>query len=355
MAKADAMPAPAPNTAAAQVARMSKVQKLAVLLTMLGPEAASQILKNLDEQEVQFVSAEMAKLGLVPQEVQREILREFSEVAVAASTGVLGGVDFTTEALEKSVGQFRAAEIVARIAPKPAPTATLHQFAEMDVRQIYNLIRDEQPQTIALILSYLPQDKASNLFLMLRAETRDAVVERLATLGPTPVEVVEQVVAVLQRKLGANPTRALNQTGGVKQAAGLLNVIDRNLSKTLLVSLEERNPELVAAIRQAMFTFEDLVRLDRASLQKILREVETRDLAMALKSASDELKAKLLGCLSRRAAEGITEEIAFLPPLKAREVQAVQLRIIEVVRRLEGEGELDLGEATNPQSSEVLA
>ncbi|MBI3876002.1 MAG: flagellar motor switch protein FliG [Verrucomicrobia bacterium] len=343
------------NAAAAQVARMSNGQKLAVLLTMLGPESAAQILKNLEEQEMQAVSAEMAKLGLIPQDVQREILREFSEVAVQASTGVLGGVDFTTTALEKSVGQFRAAEIVARVAPKPAPTATLHQFAEMDVRQIYNLIRDEQSQTVALILSYLPPDKASNLFLMLRAEVRDAVVERLATLGPTPVEVVEQVVSVLQRKLGANPTRALNQTGGVKQAAGLLNIIDRNLSKSLLVTLEERNPDLVAAIRQAMFTFEDLVRLDKPSLQKIMREIETRDLAMALKTASEALKIKLLGCLSRRAAEGIAEEIAYLPPLKPRETQAVQLRIIEVVRRLEGEGEIDLSEATNPHANEVLA
>jgi flagellar motor switch protein FliG len=334
---------------------MTKLQKLAGLLVIVGPESAAQVLKHLDEHELEAVSAEMSKMTLISQELQREILREFSEVAVQASASVRGGLDYTQQVLEKSVGSFKTSDIISRVAPTRPPVAATQQIADLEARQIVNLIKAEQPQTIALICSYLSPEKCGQVLLLLKPDAREAVVERLATLAPTPIEVIEKVLEVLTQKSGAKHTRALNQTGGVRCAAHVLNAMDKNLSKQLLGALEERNPELGQAIRQKMFTFEDLVMLDTPSLQKILREVDMRDLAVALKTASDKLKAALLGSISRRAAEAVNEEMSFMGPLKLRDIEAAQLRVIEVVRRLESDGELDLGASKADTRDEVLA
>ena len=201
----------------------------------------------------------------------------------------------------------------------------------------------EQPQTITLVVSYLPADKAAQLLTMLRTELRQDVIERLATLAPTPVEVVEKVIEVLSKKMGGRGTRALNQTGGLKSAASLLNALDKNLAKSLILSIEERNHDLGQAIRQKMFTFEDIVSLDIQSIQKILREVDMRDLAIALKTASEQLKTSLLAAISKRAAESVKDEMMYMGPLKMREIEMAQIRIIEVMRRLESEGEIETG------------
>jgi flagellar motor switch protein FliG len=344
--------APAPAAASAAPAapdytKLNKIQKLAALLVMLGPDPAASVLKSLDPHEVDAVSAEMAKLDMVPHELQLFILKEFSEVAVRAGTSMRGGVEVTRASLEKALGLFRASDIIGRVAPTRAPVAAMASIADMDARQIFNLIRHEQAQTIALVLSYVSPDKAAAVFTLLRPEQRDQIIERLATLAPTPVEVVEKVVEVLTAKLGVNQTRALNQTGGVKTAADILNAMDKAQSKSLLLNIESRNPELTQAIRQKMFTFEDLVTLDPPTLQRILREVDMRDLAVALKTASDKLKAMLLASISKRAAEAIAEEIAFMGPIKLRDIESAQLRVIDIVRKLEADGEIDLGEARN--------
>jgi flagellar motor switch protein FliG len=336
--------AAAPESAAPplDVATMTKVQKLAALLIIIGPEAAAQVMKHLDEHELDTVSGEMAKMAMIPVEIQREILKEFTGVAVEASTAILGGVGYTQNALEKSVGLFRATNIVGRVAPSRTPVAAMQQIVDMEPRQIYNLLKHEQPQTISLVMSYLGSEKSAQLLVLLRPEMREAVVERLATLAATPIEVVEKVVDVLNHKVGTKHTRAMNQTGGLKMAAELLNALDKNISKTLLIALEERNADLGVGIRQKMFTFEDLVVLDPPSLQKILREIDMRDLAVSLKSASEKLKSALLACISKRAAETVNEEMSFMGPLKLKDIEAAQMRIIEVVRRLESEGEIEL-------------
>lgn len=321
---------------------MTKVQKLAALLIVIGPEAASQVMKNLDEHELDTVAGEMAKMPMIPQELQRDILKEFTGVAVEASTCILGGVGYTQNALEKSVGVFRATNIVGRVSPTRTPVAAMQQIIEMEPRQIHNLLKQEQPQTIALVMSYLGSAKSAQLLVLLRPETRESVVERLATLAATPIEVVEKLVEVLNHRVGTKPTRALNQTGGMKMTAELLNSLDKNISKTLLIALEERNADLGAGIRQKMFTFEDLSSLDLPSLQKVLREIDMRDLAVSLKSASEKLKSTLLACISKRAAETVNEEMSFMGPLKLKDIEAAQGRIIDVVRRLESEGEIEL-------------
>ncbi len=334
--------------------KMTKLQKLAALLIILGPDSAAQMLKNFDEHELEAISLEMSKLTVISQELQREILREFTEVAVQASTSILGGVTYTKNALEKSVGLFRASDIIGRIAPAPVPVVAMQQIIDMDSRQLFNLLKYEQPQTIALIVSYLSAEKSSALLMLLRSELRDQVIERLATLAPTPIEVVERIVEVLNARAGVKSTRALNQTGGLKNAAELLNSIDKNISQSMLMELEKRNPELGQAIRQKMFTFDDLSLLDGGSLQKVMREVDMRDLAVALKTASPKLRAALLASISKRAAETVNEEISFLGPLKKKDIEAAQMRIIDSVRQLETEGEIDLSAATSTSRDEIM-
>jgi flagellar motor switch protein FliG len=238
-----------------------------------------------------------------------------------------------------------------RISASRPPSPELQKLAVLESSQIVNVLRTERAQTAALVTSCLPPHKASQVLALLPNDLREQVVERLATLGPTPVEVVDRTVMLLLEKVGSGDARALSQTGGVKVAATLLNGMDKRLSQTLLASLEERNPELGQAIRQKMFTFDDLVRLDATYLQRLLREVDLRDLAVALKRANDQLKAVLLGCISKRAAETVNEEISFLGSVKNKEVEAAQLRIVNVLRRLETEGEIELGESEDKEAA----
>jgi flagellar motor switch protein FliG len=349
------MSAASDNSSNPEISKLTKIQKLAILLIILGPDGASQILKNLDEHELEAVSAEMSNQVFVSQRTQQDILREFSEVALIASTSMRGGLDVTQATLEKALGSFKASHVINRISPSRAPTGPMQKLLDLDARQIIHLIRQEQPQTIALIVSYLSPEKASEVLEMLKEDQRGQVIERLATLSPTPIEVVEKVVDVLVSKIGAKPTRALNQTGGIKSAADLLNALNKETSKTILSNLDESNPDLGASIRKKMFTFEDLAQIDLAGLQKIMREVDIRDLAVALKTASEQLKSTLLHAISKRAGETVKEEMDFLGSLKLKEIEAAQMRIIEVVRRLESDGELELQSNKENSDSVVFA
>jgi len=336
-----AVPEPTPLPATG-VSTLPPPQKLAMLLTMLGAEGAAQILKHLEEREVEAVTAEMARLGAISQEAQTEVLREFGQVVVETATAVRGGADFAQTVLEKGLGAPKAAAVLTRLNPSRLPAAGLQQLTDLEPGQLYNLLKRERAQTIALVASCLPPVKAAQLLALLPADQRESVVERLAMLGPTPVEMVEKVIAVLLQKAGPSQPRVLSQTGGLKTAALVLNGLDKRLSQSLLSGLEERNPELGQAIRQKMFTFEDLVRLDAAALQRVLREVDLRDLAIALKRASEQLKTVLLGAISKRAAETVNEEMGYLGAIKLRDIEAAQVRIIAVLRRLETEGEIQL-------------
>ena len=340
------MPAIADISAApAEGAALTRIQKLAALLVMLGPESAGQILKQFTSREIEAISREMSRFNLITLEQQEEILSEFSEVAIAASTSLTAGVEVTRNTLEKALGTLKAGDILSRIAPTRAPVGAMQTIAEMDARHIFNLIRDEQAQTIAFVMSYLPPEKAAQVFALVRPEQRDTILERLATLAPTPLEVAEKVVDVLTAKLGIKQTRAFSQTGGVTPAADLLNAMDKTLTRSLLNNIEQRNPELCQAIRKKMFTFEDLLRFRPETIQRIMRETDMRDLSLALKKASEPLKKLLLSNISRRGAEAVREEMSMMGTVKLRDVEAAQFRIIDSVRKLEIEGEIDLDES----------
>jgi len=321
-------------------------QKLAGLLLILDPDNASHILKQLDPHDLEAVSMEMTKFRTISRELQAYILSEFSGVAVDAVSAISVRADNVQHLLEKSVGSFRASDIMGRVQPSRPPASAMQRMLEMDARHIFNQLRYERPQTIAMVASYLTPEKCSQLLGLMAAEQRDSVIERLASMSPTSIEVVENVVEVLHSKFAHNRVRALNQTGGAKAAAQVLNAMPKPLSKSILESLKERNPELSQAVMQKMFTFEDLERLDSKILQKILQTVDSRMLTVALKGASEKVSQKLLSCLSKRAAESVREEISFLGALKAKEIEAAQMQVIEVVRQLETEGEIELEELT---------
>jgi flagellar motor switch protein FliG len=335
----------APTEAGTENAVLNKTQKLAALLVMLGTESAGQILKQFLPREVEAVSREMARFNLITRQQQQEILLEFSDVAVAASTSISAGVEVTRNTLEKALGSFKASDVMGRVVSTRAPLGAMQTIADMDPRHIFNLIRDEQAQAITFVVSHLSPEKAAQVLGMLRTEQRDMVIDRLATLAPTPVEVGEKVVEVLNAKLGVKQTRALAQTGGITSTADLLNAMDKAISREMLASMETRNPELSLAIRKKMFTFEDLLLFEGPVIQRIMREIDMRDLTLALKKSSEPLKRLMLSNISRRAAESVTEELAFLGHVKLRDVEAAQFRIIDAVRKLEAEGEIDLDEA----------
>lgn len=332
---------PAP---ALDVTKLTRSQKLAALLIILGPESAAEMLRGLGEQEVTAVTTAMAGLPVIDQRVQREILREFSDLAVTATVGVRGGVEFARSTLEKALGATQARNFMGRISPGGAAGSAIHQLIEKDAKQLFNALKSEQTQAIALVASFLDRKKASELLGMFNDETRAEIVERLAMLGPTPVSVVETLGNMLLKRIGTHAVLPFNQTGGLQPTAIVLKAMQRDASKALIETLEKRNPELGKSIRNQMFTFDDVAKLDVAALQKVLREVDSRTLATALTSASESLKAKLLSGLSKRAAEAIHEEMGFLGKVKAKEIETSRMSIIEIVRRLEADGQIEINE-----------
>jgi flagellar motor switch protein FliG len=332
----------APGQEATEFSKLSQLQKLAGFLLMLEPDNAARILEQLEPSELEAVSAEMAKFSVISQPLQDEILAEFMPVALQAATAVPGGVDRAKVILEKAVGLFRASDIIGRVSVRRPTVAAMQEIVEMDPRALHNVLRHEQLQTIALVVSYLPAGKASELLNLVRPELREQVVERLATLSPTSLDVVESVAESLHARLAGNPTRAMSHTGGVKVAADLLNALPKKVSDSILNGLRERNAELGEAVLKKMLTFEELEKLDAKTLQKILQEVDFRSLAVALQTASAGLKNKLLSSISKRAAENVREEISFLGTIKISQIEGAQMEIIETVRRLEGDGTIDL-------------
>ena len=324
--------------------RLTPTQKLAAFLVIMGENSAAEIIKKFDDNERELICAEMANLPLLDAGAQGAVLQEMTIMAVEAQNAVSGGVDFTRGVLEKSVGIFKAAEIIGRVGTARTSVSSMQQIIDLDAISICNLLREEDAQTVALVVSYLSAAKGSEVLMSLPDKQREMVIEKLATLESTPIEVVETLGEVLSKKVGKRVSRALNQTGGEKSAAALLKAMGKDERKKLLDNMDERAPDLVRSIRMKMFTFEDMGQLDVKTMQKIMREVDAGKLAIALSAADEDLAKAMLGALSKRAAENVKEEIEELKisKPKAREVEANQNSIVDVVRQLETEGEISL-------------
>lgn len=330
----------AEQAAQAQLAEMTKTQKLAALLVVLGQEAAAKILNEFDEREVESISTEMAKITFISVALQQCLLKEFSSVAMQAVTSAIGGPQYARDVLEKSLGGFKANELISRIAPMRTRSIDASILREIQPRQLVNLLRKEQIQTWAMVLSYLEPTRCAEVLTIVSADMRTDIVERIATMEPAQSEVVQQVLNHLKNRISMRSQMDVISSGGTKILAEILNTLDDSTSKQVLTGLEERNPELSRSVKKLLFVFEDIGDLDRTAITRLLREVDFHILAVALKTASDRLKTTVLSSLSKRAAETIAEEIQYMPPVKLSEVEAAQEQVIEILRNLEASGEI---------------
>jgi len=322
--------------------KLTRQQKLAVFLIVIGPDAAAEVLRQFDDAQVEGLCREMATLSIIPQNVHRQVMEEFTSVVAQSAGSALGGLAYAQRTLELAKGDYQASTIMGRVGPAGAPVDVIKAIAEMESRQIFNLLRNEQPQTIAFVLSYLDSAKASQVFALLVPEVREEVLERLGTIESTSLALVGKIVQSLGRHVDTKARPALHRSGGVRAVADLLNLLEKDMSKGLLARLEERNATLSAEIRRKLFSFDDLIRLQPSDLQRVLREVDSSNLVIAMKAASEPLREKIYGAISKRAAESLREELGLLGPVKRKEVDAAQDGVIQVVRRLEEEGQVTL-------------
>ncbi|MGF1483010.1 MAG: flagellar motor switch protein FliG [Opitutales bacterium] len=321
---------------------LSKTQRLAVFLIVIGPQASARLLEGFDDYELEQVCGEISNIRIIDDEMAAAVIEEFSKIIGESMNAILGGNQFAQRALEMARGDYKAASILGRISPVGNTPELIAEISEMEPRQIFNLVRDEQSQTIAFLVSHLNIDKATQVVEMLAPEMREDVIERIGSMDTTSLEMVAKVVTSLKQHISTKERYTLHHSGGLRQVADLLNNLDKDMSKTLLNKLEERNPGLGAAIRKKMFSFDDLQRLNASDLQRVTREVEMSDLVVAMKSAQAILQEAIFASVSKRAAETLKEEIEMMGPVRLKEVEAAQDRIIQTVRRLEEEEEITL-------------
>ncbi len=314
--------------------KISGRRKAAILVSALGPQRAGEVLKNLTDDELEQITLEIASLGTVRPSERDAVLVECRKTMAAQDFVTSGDFESARKMLEEALGTERALEILTRL------QGNLHEIPfefikDADPNQICNFIQNEHPQTIALILAHLEPDVAATILSALPEALRASVVIRIATMDRTAPEVVKEIERTLERKLASVFTEGFTFAGGVKDIAEVLNRVDRGTEKRIFAELEEREPELADEIKKLMFVFEDIVLVDDAGIQKALREIDNRDLALALKMASDEVQEKVFKNLSTRAREYIKEEMEFMGPVRVRQVEEAQQKIVAVLRRLE--------------------
>lgn len=314
-------------------------RKAAVLLVMLGPEKAASVLKHLDESDVEQLTIEIANIGKVTDEEKRQVLSEFQEIERAREMITQGGIEYAKEVLQKAFGPEKAMKIIERLVSN-LQVKPFDFLRQTDPLQLVNFLQSEHPQTIAVILSYLEPQLAGKILSALPEDLQVEVVKRIALLERTSPDVIRDIERNLERKLSGFVMQTFSQVGGVDTAAEIMNSIDRSSEKKIMEKLSYDSPELAEEIRRRMFVFEDLMKLDDRSVQIILREIETRDLALALKGASEEVKQKIFKNISKRAAQLLQDELEYMGPVRLKDVEEAQQKIINVVRRLEEAGEI---------------
>ncbi|WP_127531884.1 flagellar motor switch protein FliG [Paenibacillus kobensis] len=314
-------------------------QKAAILLITLGPEVSAEIFKQLREEEIEQLTLEIANVRKVDSSEREIILTEFHQICLAQEYIQQGGIAYAKDILEKALGEQKAVEVINRL------TATLQvrpfDFArKAEPTQILNFIQNENPQTIALVLSYLQPEQASHILSSLPQEKQAEVARRIALMDSTSPEVLSQVERVLEQKLSATVTQDYSTAGGIESIVHILNGVDRGTERTILDALEIQDPELAEEIKKRMFVFEDIVNIDNRSIQRIIRDLETSDLQLALKVASEEVREAIFRNMSKRMSETFKEEMEYMGPVRLRDVEEAQTRIVATIRRLEEAGEI---------------
>ena len=318
---------------------LSGAQKAAVLLITLGPERSADIFKHLKEEEIEELTLEIANTRSVSPEIKETVLNEFYQVCLAQQYIAEGGIGYAKQLLDKALGTDKAQEIISKL------TASLQvrpfEFVrKTDPSQLLNFIQDEHPQTIAMILSYLSSTQSAMVLGSLPPEKQADVAKRIAMMDRTSPDVIKEVERVLERRLASLVNQDYTIVGGVDAIVNILNTVDRATEKHIMESLEIEEPELADEIRKKMFVFEDIMVLDDRAIQRVLRDVDNNDLAVALKSANDEVQNVIFKNLSKRLASMIREDMEFMGPVRMKDVEEAQQKIVGVIRRLEDAGEI---------------
>lgn len=322
---------------------LSGRQKAAILLISLGPELSAKIFGHLREEEIEEISLEIASQRQIAADVREKILYEFYQIYQAQQFISQGGIEYAREILERSLGAHKAIEILGRLTAS-LQTRPFDVVRKADPNQLLSFISGEHPQTIALIMAYLQPEQAAIVLGSLPPERQADVARRIAIMDRTSPEVLKEVEKVLERKLASMVSQDFTTAGGVESVVEVLNRVDRSTEKTIMESLAVQDPSLADEIKKRMFLFEDIVSLDNRSIQRVMREVDlSRDLPLALKVASDEVKRKVYANVSRRAQENLREAMDYLGPVRLRDVEEAQTKIVNIIRRLEEMGEIVVG------------
>nr|WP_244330768.1 flagellar motor switch protein FliG [Leptospira interrogans] len=319
-------------------------QKAAVFLIAVGSEVSSEIFKHLREDEIEQITFEIARLDKITPEDKEKVLVEFNELMMAQEFISNGGIDFARGLLEKALGNQKAIDIINRLTSS-LQVRPFDFIRRTDPQHLLNFIQNEHPQTIALILSYLDPQKASNILSNLPHTIQAEVAKRIATMDRVSPDVLREVERVLERKLSTLASEDYTSAGGIDSVVEILNLVDRGTQKTIIEALEEEDPELAEEIKKRMFVFEDIVLLDDRAIQKVMREVDNSDLAKALKSVDTEVQEKIFKNMSKRAANLLREDMDFMGPIRIKDVEDAQQKIVNIIRKLEDAGEIVVARA----------
>jgi len=325
---------------ALSVRTMSNPQKVAALLIALGPKAASEIMKNIsDESEVEHIALEIASVQKLNPDVMNEILAEFYTLFQASGYLATGGVGYARQLLEEAYGGSQADKILERLVAT-LQTNPFDFFNNADPAQLATSFQNENPQLVALVLAYLKPDRSAAVISALSPEMQGEVATRIAEMDRTNPEVLREVERIMENKFSSVVTADFSMAGGVEALAEILNRSDRSTEKAILDVLEMQDPEIAEQVRELMFVFEDIIHLDDRSIQRVLREVDTKDLALSLKGANDDVKDKIFKNMSERASAMLKDDMDFMGAVRAKDVAEKQTYIVGIIRALEGTGEI---------------
>ncbi len=311
---------------------LSGLQKAAILLISLGSEVSARIFQHLTEEEIEQLTLEIASMRKVDPEEKEAVLAEFQEMARAQAYIEQGGILYAKQVLEQALGEEKALRILNRLTAN-LQVRPFDTIRKADPGQVLNFLQNEHPQTIALVLSYLQPEQAAVILSALPPASQADIARRIALMDRASPEVISQVEHILEQKLAANVSHDYLAAGGIEAIVAILNRVDRATERTILDTLEVEDPDLVEEIKKRMFVFEDIVTLDDRSIQRVIREVDQRDLQLALKVASEEVREAIFRNMSKRMAEAFREELEYMGPVRLRDVEEAQSRIVAVIRR----------------------
>jgi len=314
-------------------------EKAAILLIALGPQKSAEIFKHLNEEEIEELTLQIANMRMVSPEEKQEVIEDFYQLCLAQEYISEGGINYAKDVLERALGPDKAVNIISRLTSS-LQVRPFEFVRKADPNQLFNYIQNEHPQTIALILSYLSPPQSAHILASLPQDKQAEVTRRIAIMDSTSPEVVKEIESVLESKFSNIVSQDFTVAGGIQSVVEILNSVDRGTEKYIMEELDIKDAELSDEIRKRMFVFEDIVGLDNRSIQRIIREVDNSQWAIALKSASEEVKDTVFVNMSKRLAEMIKEDIEFMGPIRLKDIEEAQQNIVNVIRRLEEEGEI---------------